>query len=575
LVDCGITNLATFVDAGGLVNLSVPWNLIQSLADLPLFPALRTLDVRFNKIASIEDLYTTDEPPPNLQIVKIFGNPVCTPTVLKAIPSIFRQCDSLIPPGRELVMDLRLHLSQLAVKSVTELDLRGNCLTTLAPLEKLGSLRQLFVSRNQLSEIDFRSETLQFADFSCNQINTFPSPGAFPALETVLLNCNNIAYLCPFPGLTCLFAASNLIQETPSAKLFPNLIALTILDNPLRNSPTELRVLFQLPKLKILNGKMATPQLHAKARATFTGIVFAEDLPTIVPPGSTLLQLSGKDYRDVNALRSDSVHTVLLGDNQLTTIEWDPEAFPRLLSLKLSNNQLQSFNFLQFLSTLRQVDISGNHLTDSHLKSISMTRFPSLQSLILSNNSFKTCDGFPIANFPALETLDLSHNFIQTVSFNALEPLRTLKELNFAYNSLRKLENLAVPSLLSLDLSHNRVTVLDEVRGLARCTQLIQFWFNDNPLAQQASHRIRCLVYIRTLKELDGKVVSDSDLSQVRIILEQDTGGESLRSAQVATLPGQMARVNTVVLAPPLPSLQPQGQTQAKRFGMAPRRGGR
>ena len=125
-----------------------------------------------------------------------------------------------------------------------------------------------------------------------------------------------------------------------------------------------------------------------------------------------------------------------------------------------------------------------------------------------------------------------------------------------AYNSLRKADNLACPHLVSLDLSHNRITLVDECFKLARCTQLQKFWFNDNPLAQRTSHRIRCLTILRNVKEMDGRSVTESDLAQVKMVLEQGSGVSITPSAGVQ--PQQRnAKVNNVMLAPPLPALQP------------------
>ena len=568
LVECGVTSLSIFSELEQVKEINVPFNEITTLADLPHLPQLTSLDVSFNKIAYAEDLIPKERSAAvTIQSINILGNPVYSPDVLKGLSSIFKQ---FVPPfkvTKTLVVDVNSYLSGLDTETVKCINLTGNCLTSLAPLSELPQLERLSVARNGLRCIDFKSESLIYADFSLNSLSEFPSAENFPNLETLLVNCNEIKTLTPFPSLIGLFAAGNQIEALPSEKLFPNLCILHISDNPLANSPTDLRILFQFPKMKMLNGIIITPQIHSRARSTFGGILFEEELPELIGPNQTLLDLSEKEYRDVNVLRGHAIQTLALCNNSLTSITWEPKAFPRLLCLKLAGNQIQKFDFLRDLTTLRSLDLSANKLSDPHLRIIYGIRFPNLQVLVLSNNSFKQCEVIPRECFPQLESLDLSHNFIATVPAGAFDMVTTLKELKLSYNSLRKLDNLGAQSLVSFDVSHNRITSVEEVLKLGRCTQLARFWFNDNPLAQRVSHRIRVLTILRTLKELDGRAVTESDLSQVRILLEQNSGLSMLPPATSAA-PSQTSggrKVNNVVLQPPLPSLQP---TQpAKRGG--------
>ena len=574
LVDCGITSLSIFSDLERVKELNVPYNDIKTLADLPHLPALTSLDVSFNKISYVEDLVPKERSAAVLiTSLRIFGNPVYTPDVVKGLSSIYKQLVPDVKVSKASLVSLDTYFSGLDMQNITSLDLRCNSLTSLAPLSQLPKLEHLSVSQNGLRTIDFKSETLLYADFSLNSLTELPSPENFPNLTTLLANCNEIKTLVPFPSLIALFVAGNQIEALPSDKMFPNLCVLHISDNPLANSPTDLRILFQFPKMKMLNGIIITPQIHNRARSTFGGILFVEDLPKLISPNQSLLDLSEQEYRDVNVLKGHAIQTLALCNNNLTSISWEPKAMPRLLCLKLAGNQIQSFDFLRDLTTLRSLDLSANKLSDPHLRSLYGIHFPNLQVLILSNNSFKACEVLPRECFPQLESLDLSHNFIATVPPGAFDAVSTLRDLKLSYNSLRKLDNLGVASLASFDVSHNRVTSVDEVLKLGRCTQLVKFWFNDNPLAQRVSHRIRVLTILRNLKELDGRAVTESDLSQVRILLEQNSGLSMLPPAQSAA-PVQPAgrKVNNVVLAPPLPSLQPtQPAKRGGRQGRYPR----
>ena len=192
-------------------------------------------------------------------------------------------------------------------------------------------------------------------------------------------------------------------------------------------------------------------------------------------------------------------------------------------------------------------------------------KLPHLTSLSLASNALKKAPY--VARFQSLESLDLSHNFISTVDKGAFECGGSLKIINLAYNSLRKLDNVGSTSLLSLDVSHNRIPSVEEVGKLRVCQKILKFWFNDNPLSQRIAPRIRCLCLLQSLQEMDGKPVSESDLNQVRILLEQ-SGMAPQQPQQQLQQPlsgrsggGNSSRMNQVVMQPGLPQLN-HGPTQ-------------
>jgi Leucine-rich repeat (LRR) protein len=511
----------------------------------------------------VSDLSSDHEAAPCLESTNICGNPVWSLIALSAIPAFFKTCKPVVVLAFPSPLDFR----QINTDNLTVLDLRRNALTSLAPLNDLPNLQALYASQNELVEVDFHSSSLTFADYSLNFLTRFPSWTDFPKLDTLLVNYNQLSQLTEFPSLNALFVAGNNLTELPFTKDFPRLSILFILDNSIATSASDFRFLYEHPHLKFLNGTIVTPQSHSRAKNILGGILFPEDIAKLLTPTQTVLDLSGKDLRDVNALRSDVLQALVLSDNRLQSIDWPANALPRLLSLKLGNNDIQIFTFLGTLPSLRHLDLSGTHLGDQQLKSLLRMQFHALEVLILANNNIKTCDIFTPSAFPALAILDFSHNFINTILAGALDGLRTLKELKLGYNSLRKADHLAVPSIVSLDLSHNGIGTVDEVAKLTNCTRLERFWFNDNALTQRTSPRIRCLVLLRGLRELDGRPVSESDLAQVRTVIEAN-GGEALQATPAQAPPGRVARVNTVVLAPPLPSLQP---APPKRGKMAPR----
>lgn len=181
-------------------------------------------------------------------------------------------------------------------------------------------------------------------------------------------------------------------------------------------------------------------------------------------------------------------------------------------------------------------------------------------TLNLSSNAFRKLEPFSSQHFPALEILDLSHNFIAGCCPGAFS-CGKLQLLDMSYNSMRKLDHVGVASLVSLDVSHNRITSVDEVEKLRVCTQIRVFAFNDNPLSQRISHRIRCLCLLRSVSTMDGRTVTESDLSQVRTILEQNEG------MPPPMISGCAAKLNTVIVQPNLPQLSQQTGGQRRKPG--------
>ncbi|KAK8866619.1 hypothetical protein M9Y10_009585 [Tritrichomonas musculus] len=579
LINCGITNLSIFSELEHCKSISIPHNQVKTLKNMPHLPMLASLDVNFNRIEKVSDLIPDEHAVTALlEKLTIFGNPVCTPQVLRLISQLFPQVENPLTKSysntkNHFLMNLDdlsndLNLS-VKLECLTVLDISDNGLfTSLSPLSNLPQLEKLFASNNSIEKVDFKSNSLIYADFSNNLITEFPSQSQFPKLETLMINYNHITSLPKgeFLTLISLYVAGNGITSIPYSTQFPSLVVLFISENPLLNSPTDLRVLYQFPKLKMLNGLLTKSQTHSKAKASFNGILFPEDLPLILSPDQNQLDLSEKEYSDINSLESKNLQKLVLNHNLLKSITWKPNSLPRLAELYLSSNELQSFDFLSLIPTVKILDLSFNKLNDDAFKSIVSFKLPRLTVLNVSNNSFRNV---PIVSqsFPSLEKLDASHNYILSISPGSFEGMKTV---DLSYNSLQKLDNVGASSILQLDVSHNRITTVDEVYKLSvKCLAIERFAFHDNPLGQRVSPRIRCLAYLRTLKEMDGRPVTEADLSQVKILIDQGTnstaGSGGGGPGAVVGPPGRQTRVNNVNLGFGLPALQNPQQGRKPR----------
>lgn len=580
LIDCGISDFSLFQNLEVVKTINLSHNHITSLRTLPHLPMLQSLDVSFNRIEKVSDLIPEEHAITALiEHLSIFGNPVCTPMVLQLISQIFPQVeyplnnDSLKSiPTKKFVTNLtEMNLDS----SLTILDISNNCyITSLSPLNNLKKLKKLFCANNSLEKIDFSSFNLTFADFSNNKITTFCNYDQFPAIECLLLNYNAIEIIPKneFSSILSLYISGNPIEIMPTQQQFPNIICLYCSETPFNSKVTDLRLLYQFPKLKLLNSHFITPQQHQKAKQSFNGIVFVEDVQGLIGDNKNDVDLSDREYTDVNSLEGKNVHKLNLANNMLKSISWRDEAFPRLTDLSLANNDMQNFDFLNFLPNLRSLDLSQNKLNDEMLKSLcGIKKLTKLTLMNLSNNSFRNIPMIS-QSFPNLDSIDLSHNYILAVAPNSFDGI---KSIDLSYNSLPKLDNIACASLLSLDISHNRVQQVDEVYKIAsKAPQITKFSFHDNPLQQRVSPRIRCIAWMRSLKEMDGKLVTEADLQQARVLLEQgaiSSGNvSSSSSSQLGAPPGRGPRVNNVNLGFGLPALQnpqPARRQQGRKPG--------
>ncbi|EAY07200.1 Leucine Rich Repeat family protein [Trichomonas vaginalis G3] len=561
LINCEINSLAAFNGLINLKELNVPFNRIESITDLPPLPALSVLDISFNLVENVNYLIPNDKSMiDNISQMYIIGNPVYSHTTNMFIKTIFKGLQNdkpssvlFSPPNDDTFYLTSLSNNFSSLENLQTLDISSNAITTLKPLCKLQKLTKLMASGNQLTKIDIASQNLTYLDVSSNFIEEMPISQTLPSLQFLLMPNNKLKKLQQFTSLLALFIGNNDIDEIPQSNFYPNLIILSMENNPLMEEVDMNRLLFQFKTLKMLNGQPIKQSQHNKVQNQLQGILFPEEIGALLKKGQTSLDLSEKNYKNVDILASDTLQALNLSNNNLSEIKWPKNPFPKLQNLMISGNSLTNFDFLLCLPHLRALDLSNNKIGDSLCKILVTFQLHNLKSLNLSYNSIKTHPILPRSNFPNIELLDLSHNYVMTIERGTFSELQLLSS-DLSYNSLKKLDNINCQSLTFLDVSHNRITTVDEVEKLRNLTNLAKFNFNDNPLNQRTIHRIRVLCILRSVKEIDGKPVTESDLMQVKQILEQNSAMGVLPPEPQAP-PGKVNRINNIIMSPNLPAL--------------------
>lgn len=157
-----------------------------------------------------------------------------------------------------------------------------------------------------------------------------------------------------------------------------------------------------------------------------------------------------------------------LSKNLFTNVPPQLEGFEYLQYLDMSENRIQRLksNSLKGLITLGMLNLSKNNITN--WSAINPRTFlepaVSLRELSLANNpltSFTTNDENLLLVSNTLQLLDLSNCKITKVSgAQVLQGMRELKHLILAGNQIRSISDLESDTLLTLDLSNNRLTFL-------------------------------------------------------------------------------------------------------------------
>lgn len=129
-----------------------------------------------------------------------------------------------------------------------------------------------------------------------------------------------------------------------------------------------------------------------------------------------------------NALYSLKLDTLFLSDNQLATVPaeiFNPEYFPSLKILDLSNNSFSSLPLLSDCSNLNELHLSGNQFSEVPP---AIKFFFNLKKLNLSNNKISFFEATSLNQLKKLEKLIIGDNLF--LAFDETLSLPRLKELS-------------------------------------------------------------------------------------------------------------------------------------------------
>lgn len=129
-------------------------------------------------------------------------------------------------------------------------------------------------------------------------------------------------------------------------------------------------------------------------------------------------------------------------------------AINSLYACDIGLSKLPSDTF-QNATKMLDINLSSNKLKTLEAKTFSSCK--SLRKLAVSHNDLEEIDMDAFDNLNDLEELDLSNNLLSVIPHKALGQLRGLKTLNLGNNTLTVKYGMFPLSLISLDLSYNKL----------------------------------------------------------------------------------------------------------------------
>ncbi|KAG8189464.1 hypothetical protein JTE90_018117 [Oedothorax gibbosus] len=428
--------------ARSLSELDVSHNKISvvSKEDFTNFQNLRSLKLAHNQLNNIDAMVFSELA--NLQIVDLSNNELSLlPTVLYQnspdIRALYLHNNSIfsLPPGifsglQQLgILNLSLNqISSLSLETFVDLirlvilDLRGNKLTSLdsALFQSQYSLQMLHLSHNHIdiiAENTFSSlynlYSLDLGENSLRHLDILTLNGLY-VLSDLRLSFNRISSVHP--------------------DVFKNCSSIENIDlqgNRLDHIPIALRSLQFLRSLNLNN--------------------------------NSIKSLDDSSFQDLKQL-----HHLRISKNELENVTKD--TFKHLKSLKsidLSQNQIRNLEhgIFDYLEVLSEVNLSDNYLED--INGIFMT----LTNLVSLNVSRNKIQWFDYAVIPTeLNELDMHSNEIKTLSnYYELEDTLKLRELDVSFNHISEISSISFPNHISkLKINNNHISIVKPFTFMAK-----------------------------------------------------------------------------------------------------------
>ncbi len=216
---------------------------------------------------------------------------------------------------------------------------------------------------------------------------------------------------------------------------------------------------------------------------TSVGIDYPADCAASITDSGLRAYVIGKYDTDgdgvISGSEAENVTEIKYASKNLTEFSGF-EYFRHIKSLNLSGNSLTKIDLGMFASSLEELDLSYNQLTE-----LSLSGTKALKVLYVPHNNLTSCTG--------LSGMDLSS---------------TLQTINASYNKLTSFKCTYAKSLKNVDLSNNELTVCD----LEYCSAIVDLNLKGNHLTEDTGSFVRPFTFT-ALQSID---VSGNDFVKMQ-----------------------------------------------------------
>ncbi|XP_052269181.1 leucine-rich repeat-containing protein 9-like isoform X5 [Dreissena polymorpha] len=397
-----------------------------------------------------------------------------------------KQRPRLISLTDELLLKLTM---EQELEHIMVLNLHGNGLTRLKPLQPLRSLRRLVVSFNELTRLDELAHMgLEQLDASFNKITTLEGLKGLNKLKMLDLSWNK---------LTNTKDELSLLR-----KHTPNVTALDVRNNPWQKAYNlRLRIIGRLKSLSVLN----RIPVHESESSSALRVAAGSRISQV-----SLLTFSRTDQsrpRSLSLLSTSQIMCAMSRNKPERVNDHDTHWYSKITALNLDGQHITKLSNLEKLEHLKYASFNNNDIT----KIEGLDHCHKLEELSIENNCITKVEG--LSKISSLRRLSLGLNYITTIDNSGFQSLVHLHYLALDNNELTTIVGLQnCTPLMELYVGNNRMANIRDVFHLKGLGNLVILDMYGNPVANDNdNYRLFVIYHLRTLKALDGTAIEAAE----------------------------------------------------------------
>lgn len=421
-------------------------------------------------------------------------------------------------------------------RRLTTLHLRSNFIVDMEPLMALTHLETLDLQDNRIHRITGLASLtkLKRLDVSKNYIEKIEGLETLRSLQYLSLSHNNVSTLSPLSSATSLlelYLSNNAIASEKEAvylRDLPKLIILDLAGNPCVTLELyRSYVVFQIKRLKVLDGISIDANETQQSRDTFAGRISAELLKERLATGTDWslareLNLASCALKEITLLETFTALTHLkLEHNQLISIE-GLRCCVSLVALNLSHNKLGTCvvgKVFECMTHLESLSLEANGVTSIAFLQLNCQR---LKFLNLKSNDIVKIDG--LDRVGQLREILLDKNKLRAIDRDSLLFVPYLRELYCEENAIKTIEGINVAvQLQKVSFASNRISEVADVGKFIEGLPITDICFLGNPVVRKAYYRNHLIHSLPHAQVIDNRVVTPEERERVEASYQQDT----------------------------------------------------